>query len=108
MQIELYIDGEKKIFTAPYVPMLAKRKYLEIEAKAEEKGGQLSARERLEEDDELASILVDIVFKNQFTLEQLYAGASYEYIQAKLLEAVFGIKPSEKKKEGEQGNEKGE
>ena len=37
MQIELYIDDEKKTFTTHVVPMLARRKYLEIEAAAEEK-----------------------------------------------------------------------
>lgn len=114
MQIELYIDGEKKIFTAPFVPMLAKRKFLEIEAAAEkrreEKGDTPpTAQEQLEEDDKILSILTDIIFKKQFTIEQLLEGASKEYIDAKLLEAVWGIKPEdETKKEDSKGNGEGE
>lgn len=89
--------------------MLAKRKYLEIEAAAEAKVKENehyfpSAQEQLEEDDEMISILSDVVFKGQFTVEQLYNGASGEYIYGKLREAVFG-KP---KTEGNEGNEKGE
>lgn len=113
MQIELYIDGEKKVFTAPFVPMLAKRKYLEIEAKAEErleeekkKGNENyvpSAKEQLEEENELLGILCDVVFQGQFTIEQLVNGASDEYVYSKLREAVFGEKP--KNEEVDQGNE---
>ena len=100
MQIELYIDGEKKIFTAPFVPMLAKRKYYELQAKIEENEKELTPKEVLKEDDEYFSILTDIVFKGQFTLEQLYEGASAEYLREKMLEIIFGVKPKE-------GNEKG-
>jgi hypothetical protein len=107
MKIELYIDGKKKVFTAPFVPMLAKRKFLELEAKAEQRENQPSKQDLLDEDDEMLSILSDVVFKNQFTIEQLYEGASKEYVDEKMLEAVFGIKPSDKK-EGEEGNEQGE
>lgn len=103
MQIELYIDGEKKVFTTPFVPMLAKRKYLELMARAEEREGTPSQTELLKEDDEIFSILSDIVFKNQFTLQQLYEGASTEYIQEKLAEAVFG----KKSKLNDEGNEQG-
>lgn len=108
MQIELYIDGEKKIFTAPFVPMLAKRKYLEIEAKAEEKVKENksyfpSAKEQLEEEDEMVGIIANVVFSGQFTVEQVYNGASGEYVNSKLAEAVFG-KP---KTEGNEGNEQG-
>ena len=104
MQIELYIDGEKKTFTAPVVPMLARRKYLEIESAAEEKVKENenyipSAKEQLEEENEMLTILTDIIFNNQFTLEQLIAGASDEYVFSKLREAVFG-KPKEKREEG--------
>lgn len=110
MQIELYIDGEKKVFTAPYVPMLAKRKYLEIMVRTEEKqkaneNYEPSFKEQLEEENELLGILTDIVFKGQFTIEQLVAGASDEYVYAKLREAVFGEKPSNE--EDDSGNEMG-
>lgn len=100
MQIELYIDGEKKIFTAPFVPMLAKRKFLEIQAKAEQREDKPTSQELIAEDDAIFSILSDVVFKGQFTLEQLYEGASKEYLDEKLLEAIFGVKSKE-------GNEKG-
>lgn len=106
MQIELYIDGEKKVFTAPYVPMLAKRKFLEIEARAEEKRKKdkhyiPSPQEQLEEENELISILTDVIFKGQFTIEQVYEGASDEYVYEKLREAIYG------KRMDETGNEQG-
>lgn len=104
MQIELYIDGEKKVFTAPFVPMLAKRKYLEVMAKSEEKMKNdaeyaNSAKAQLEEENELLGILTDIVFKGQFTIEQLVNGADNDYVYAKLREAVFGEKPKEETEE---------
>lgn len=110
MQIELYIDGEKKVFTAPYVPMLAKRKYLEIMARTEEKqkaneNYEPSFKEQLEEENELLSILSDVIFKGQFTIEQLVSGASDEYVYSKLREAVFGEKPENE--EDDSGNEMG-
>lgn len=108
MQIELVIDGEKKIFTTPFVPMLAKRKYIELEAIVEEKVKENknyfpSAKEQLEEEDEMVGILANVVFGSQFTVEQVYNGASGEYVKSKLAEAVFG-KP---KTEGNEGNEQG-
>ncbi|WP_078428764.1 phage tail assembly chaperone G [Alkalihalobacterium alkalinitrilicum] len=110
MKIELYIDGENKVFTTPFVPMLAKRKYLEIEAKAQERESPITAQEQLNEDDEMVSILVDIIFKNQFTLMQVYEGASKEYIDEKMLEAIWGITPKSelKSKENNEGNDQGE
>lgn len=111
MQIDIYIDGEKKTFVAPIVPMLAKRKYLEIEAAAEEKSKAdenyyPSAKEQLEEENEMLAILCDVVFNGQFTVDQLVSGAEDEYVYSKLREAVFG-KPKTDKVEQE-GNEKGE
>lgn len=105
MQIVLYhidpsVTDGKKTFTAPTVPMLAKRKYLEIEAAKEKKGDDASKGYTTEEFDELCIILTDIVFRKQFTLDQLIEGASEQYIMDKLLEAVFGIKPENELKEG--------
>lgn len=105
MQIELYIDGENKIFSVPFVPMLARRKYFEIQAKAEEREGEPTTRDLLKEDDEMYSILTDAVFKNQFTINQLLEGASKEYVDEKLREAIWGIK---NKSEGNEGNIQGE
>ncbi|ONK21229.1 hypothetical protein BLX87_23165 [Bacillus sp. VT-16-64] len=110
MQIELYIEGKKKLFTAPFVPMAAKRKYLEIEAAAETKakGDEKyipPAKDQLEEEAEMVGILADIVFQGQFTVEQVFNGASDEYVYSKLREAVFG-KPK-LNKDGNEGNEQG-
>jgi|SRR5690606_30368026 hypothetical protein len=107
MQIELYIDGEKKVFTTPVVPMLARRKYFEIMAKNEEKLKEdpnyiPSYKEQLEEEDELLGVLANVIFNGQFTVEQLYNGADYEYVYSKLREAVFG-----KQMEADKGNEQG-
>ncbi|MDY7044035.1 hypothetical protein RVS70_07425 [Virgibacillus sp. M23] len=107
MQIELYIDGQKKIFTAPFVPMLARRKYFEIQAKAEEREENPTTKELLAEDDDIMSILTNVVFKDQFTIDQLLNGASKKYVDEKLAEAVFGVKPKTNR-EGNEGNEKGE
>jgi len=111
MKIELYIDGEKKLFTTPLVPMLAKRKYLEIESESEEKakenkGYVPSPQEQLDEEDEMVGILANIVFNGQFTVDQVYNGASDEYVYSKLREAVFG-KPKQEENNGEEGNEQG-
>src|SRR5690625_316565 len=104
MHIELIIDGNKKTFTAPFVPMMAKRKFLEVQVRAEERDKQPTSKELLEEDNEIMSILTDIIFQKQFTLEELFNGASQEYIDQKLHEGVFGIKPTK----DDEGNEKGE
>ncbi|WP_099157270.1 phage tail assembly chaperone G [Virgibacillus ndiopensis] len=110
MNIELYIEGEKKTFTVPFVPMLAKRKYLEIQADIEKREETPTAQEILEEDDAMYSILPDIIFEGKFTLDQLYKGVSSEYAKEKLAEAVYGIKPkkSKEKKEEDEGNQTGE
>lgn len=89
MDIELYIDGEFVKFSVPFVPMMARRKYNEIMVEIEKKG-DLTPEEIVEMDDKLYSILTDIVFQGQFTLEQLYNGQSQEYINQKLLEAIGG------------------
>lgn len=112
MNFELYIDGEKKIFTTPVVPMLAKRKYLEIEARNEKKRKEdknyiPSPQKQLEEEDEMVGILANVVFDGQFTVDQVYKGASDKYVYDKLREAVFG-KPPEENKEDDEGNQKGE
>jgi len=103
MNFELYIDGEKKIFTTPVVPMLAKRKYLEVMAKAEEKAKeknyQPTYQDQMEEEDEFVGILANVVFGGQFTVDQVYNGASNEYVYEKLREACFG-----KPKENKEGN----
>ncbi|HSH26091.1 MAG TPA: hypothetical protein VLA13_11245 [Massilibacterium sp.] len=104
MQIELYIEGEKKLFSVPYVPMLARRKYYELMAEAEQNKEEPTHKQILKEEDDLHSILSDIVFRNQFTLEQLYLGASKEHVDEKLQEAIFGIKS---KKEEDEGNDEG-
>lgn len=99
MKIELFIDGEKKLFSTPFVPMLAKRKYLELMSKELPSTNE----ELIADDDAHVSILTDVVFKGQFTIEQVYEGASEEYVKDKLREAVFGIK-----KESNEGNQPGE
>ena len=101
MQIELEIDGKKRVFTAPFVPMLAKRKYMQLMAEAEKREEPPTYEEQLKEEDELVSILADIVFRGQFTVEDVYKGASDEYIYEKLNEAIFG----KRKNEVEKGNE---
>lgn len=90
MEIELIIDGKKKTFTTPFIPMLARRKFFEFRAKIEQKEDAPTVQETIEEEDEMYSILTDVVFKGQFTLEQLYEGADRSYIDQKLSEVVNG------------------
>src|SRR5690625_2940551 len=93
MQIEILIDGEKKTFVASVVPMLARCKFLEIQAAEEEyleEHARIPANKQIEFENEMINILVDVVFKNQFTAEQLLNGVSDEYFDKKLAEAIFG------------------
>lgn len=106
MQIDIEIEGKKKTFVVSTVPMLARRKFIEIQAKEEEilkEQHSIPAKQQIELENEMVNILVDIVFKNQFTADQLLAGVSDEYFDNKLSEAVFGVKT----KENEEGNEQG-
>jgi len=103
LQIEILIDGKKKTFVASVVPMLARRKFLEIQAAEEEyleEHARIPANKQIEFENEMINILVDVVFKNQFTAEQLLNGVSDEYFDKKLAEAIFG------KVEGDTGNDR--
>ncbi|WP_313894677.1 phage tail assembly chaperone G [Psychrobacillus sp.] len=110
MQIELYIDGEQKLFTTPVVPLRAKRLYFKIQAEAEERDKDEdhvpTYQEQMAEEDEMVGILANVVFGGQFTVDQVYDGASDEYVYDKLREAVLG-KPKVKKEDNE-GNNLGE
>lgn len=95
MKIELKIDGEEKIFTTDYVPHLAKRKYLKIQSDEEKKVNKdenyfPSTQEQMDQEDEILGILADVVFDGQFTVNQVYEGASEDYNYQKVREAVFG------------------
>lgn len=103
MKIDLFIDGKKKTFTTPFVPMLVKRKYLEFQAKENVDLNNLTADQL----DDVCSLLTDVVFKDKFTLEQLYLGATEDYITGKVIEAVYGVNPNEINENNEDlGNEK--
>lgn len=102
MQIEININGENKTFKTTVVPMLARRKFLEVRAKEEEileEHSRIPTEQQIELENEMINILVDIVFGNQFTADQLLNGVSDSYFDEKLSEAIFG------KIEGETGNE---
>jgi len=108
MQIDILIDGEKKTFTVSQVPMLARRKFLEIQAREEEileERVNIPAKTRIELENEMINILVETVFNNQFTAEQLMNGVSDDYFDEKLSEAVFG--KIEEKDKREEGNDQG-
>ncbi|RDW17636.1 hypothetical protein CWR48_14070 [Oceanobacillus arenosus] len=107
MQIKIEINDEEQTFYTPKVPVSAKRKYLEVMAKSEEKAKDnenyvSTYQDQLDEEFELAGVLADVVFKGQFTVEQLFDGVESDYLYEKLAEAVFG-----KKKEGNEGNNQG-
>ncbi|NJP37193.1 phage tail assembly chaperone G [Alkalicoccus luteus] len=109
MKIELTLNGEKKFFTVPFVPMITRRKYLEFQAKQNNQPeDKLTPQDHIDEMDEMYSLLPNVVFKGQFTLDDLYEGASKTYIEDKLIEAVYGIKPKSELDENEEGNAPGE
>lgn len=104
MQIEILIDGEKKTFVTDIVPMRAKRIFYEIRAKEEEifeEKGTIPASTHIKHENELINILVDTVFKNQFTIDEYIDGVTEDYHDAKLAEVIFGTNADE------EGNEKG-
>ncbi|MBD8005817.1 phage tail assembly chaperone G [Bacillus norwichensis] len=108
MQIELYIDGELKVFTTPFVPLRAKRLYLKVQMEAEKKAREdenyiPSYEEQMAEEDEIIGILANVVFGGQFTVDQVYDGASDEYVYKKLAEAIF----NKSKEKSEEGNDQG-
>jgi len=102
MKIELMIDGQKQLFTAPFVPMMAKRKFLEVTIK-EQNLESPTLEQQIDIDDEMYTILTDVIFNKQFTLEDLYNGADLKYVQKKMREAIFG-----EAKENDEGNKTGE
>lgn len=105
MQITIEIEGKDKTFVATKVPMLARRKFLEIRAKEEkiiEENKFIPTEKQIEFENELINILVDVVFQNQFTADELLSGVTDEYFDEKITEAIFG-----NPKEDEEGNEKG-
>ena len=109
MKIELIIDGKETLFTTDFVPMLAKRKYMKLQAKAEKKikENNYTSQDQLDEEDELVGVLANVIFKGQFTPEQVYEGATDAYVYEKIQEAVFG-KQDEPTEEAETGNNQGE
>lgn len=103
MQIEILIEGEKKTFTTAIIPMLARRKFMEIRAKEEElieEHGMIPPKEQIELDNELINVLVDVIFKNQFTVDELLNGVSDDYFNEKISEALFGKVEEEEKDTG--------
>lgn len=70
--ITLYIEGEKKTFTIPYVSGYAYRKYIEYYAKV--KDPSLLTHEEM---DWFVELLVE-EFGNKFTVEQYYKGVPYQ------------------------------
>jgi len=106
MKIELIIDGKEKLFTTDMIPMLAKRKYMKLQANAEEKikNNEYTTQTQLDEEDELVGILANVIFKGQFTPDQVYEGASDDYVYSKVQEAIFGKQEETEQEEVEEGN----
>lgn len=98
------IDGKEKLFTAEIVPMLAKRTYMKIQAEAEAlTEDEYTTQHKIDEEDALVGMLANVVFKGEFTPDQVFEGATDEYVYGKIREAVFGI-VEEPAQEDEEGN----
>jgi len=74
--LALYINDERKVFTIPFVSGLVWRKWIELQAKAENLNNLT-----LEELDEFVGLVV-LAFKNQFTLEQFYEGIPFDQVMS--------------------------
>src|SRR5690625_1037987 len=94
MQITINIEGKEKTFTTSQVPMLARRKFLEIRAKEEEiheEKSRIPAEKQIELENEMINILAEIVFNKQFTADELLSGVSDEYFDKKLHDDILSI-----------------
>lgn len=67
------IDGTEKNYQSPFISALTYRKYMEL--KVNQKVDYLSEDPTYKQLDELVSLVVD-AFKNQFTIDEFYAGQS--------------------------------
>ncbi|MCM3599010.1 hypothetical protein M4D55_25055 [Metabacillus idriensis] len=80
-KIELLINGEKKVFTVPFVSGWAWRKYIEAQVAAEDLYNLTE-----DEFDNFAYVVV-FAFNEQFTLEEFYKGIPY----TKIMSTVEGL-----------------
>ncbi|WP_306009341.1 phage tail assembly chaperone G [Bacillus sp. MMSF_3328] len=96
MRIELMKDGEKKIFTAPFIPSRAFRKLLGLKK-------ELTNFDNLtpEELDEVMGIIVTGIFQDKFTLDDLYDGLPAD----QLIPTIYKIIESVSGGSGKAGNE---
>ncbi|MFP7447112.1 hypothetical protein SFC50_25795 [Bacillus infantis] len=96
MRIELNIDGESKVFTAPFIPARAFRKLLELKK-------ELVDFENLtpEQLDEVMGIIVTGIFQDKFTLDDLYDGLPAN----QLIPTIYKVIDAVSGKSGAAGNE---
>ncbi|TYS50086.1 phage tail assembly chaperone G [Bacillus infantis] len=88
MRIELTKDGENKVFTAPFIPSRAFRKMLGLKK-------ELTNFDNLtpEQLDEVMGIIVNDIFQDKFTLDDLYDGLPADQLIPtiyKIIESVSG------------------
>lgn len=108
MKIEIKIDGKEKLFTTDVIPMRVRRIFYKLEKESKEKHEEntFTIEDEMNEEDVLIGMLVETVFNNQFTADQLIDGTSDEYFYSKVREAVHGeVNEQEEPKEvDEEGN----
>lgn len=84
MRIVLNLDGEEKIYVAPFIPARAFRKVLEL------KHYDLTNLDS-EQLDELVGIIVNTIFKNQFTIDEFYDGLPAKELIPSIEKIIFEV-----------------
>lgn len=78
------IDGNTKEFQTPYVSALAYRKYMELKKDVDYISGSPTVKQL----DKLIELVVQ-EFRNQFTIDELYAGMTTQEFREMVIEFVL-------------------
>src|SRR5699024_8968617 len=98
----MQITINEKTYTVEKVPMMARRKFMEVrvaEEKEIEEYGTIRPHKHIEFENEMLNILV-FSFEKQFTAEDLLKNITEEYFNEKLAEVVFGKSEENEDDEG--------
>lgn len=101
MKLTLMINGEEKIFVAPFIPAKHYRQMLKFDQEID------YFKMTLEDYDKLVSFVCD-VFGNQFTVDEFYEGIASHELDETLVKVFAYVRTGEvPKKDVDTKNEKG-
>ncbi|KZR60386.1 phage tail assembly chaperone G [Pseudobacillus badius] len=95
MKLPLMINGEERIFVAPFIPARILRKLLEMQTRIN------LDKMTIDETDEVVGLICD-AFGNQFTIDEYWDGVAAEDFNDNLLEFMMHVNGA-KKQEKTQG-----